>query len=94
MRLDGGFYMWLTKLQIAIIEKDIDSIDKLVSDMPHFKNVTDMKSASSLIREALKLLSSMKDDTQQILTSLKKHKDFLDVSYIDEMKTQRLDVTS
>jgi len=85
--------MWLKKLQIAIIEKDINSIEKLMSDMPDFKTIDDMKFAASLIKEGLKLLHSLKDETRIELQKLKKHKDFLDSMDNETHRVQRLDVT-
>jgi len=85
--------MWLTKLQIAIIEKDTDAISHLVSEMPEFKNVDEMKSASALIKEALKLLHTLKDETGVALAKLKKHKDFLASTDIKQ-NIQRLDISS
>jgi hypothetical protein len=84
--------MWLTKLQIAIIEKNPEAISKLVSEMPNFESVEEMKSASSLIKEALKLLHTLKDETGAALVKLKKHKDFLAAT--ETKKVQRLDITS
>jgi hypothetical protein len=84
--------MWLTNLQIAIVEKNTKQIQKLVSEMPDFKNVDEMKSAASLVKEALKLLHTLKDETAQTIKKLKKHKDFLNSAQAD--KTAKFDITS
>jgi Arc/MetJ-type ribon-helix-helix transcriptional regulator len=83
--------MWIEKLQIAIIEKDTDGIDELVSNMPDFTTLDEVKSASSLIKEALKLLKELKKDTGDTLAKLKKHKDFL---YVTQQQTNKFDVVS
>jgi len=83
--------MWIEKLQIAIIEKDTDGIDELVSNMPDFTTLDEVKSASSLIKEALKLLKELKKDTGDTLAKLKKHKDFL---YVTQHQTNKFDVVS
>jgi Arc/MetJ-type ribon-helix-helix transcriptional regulator len=83
--------MWIEKLQIAIIEKDTDGIDELVSNMPDFTTLDEVKSASSLIKEALKLLKELKKDTGDTLAKLKKHKVFL---YVTQQQTNKFDVVS
>ena len=85
--------MWLTKLQIAIVEKNPEAISKLVADMPEFDNIDDMKRAASLIKEALKLLHKLKDETGLAMQQLKKHKDFL-ASTTTQKSVQRLDINS
>ncbi len=69
--------MWHTKLQIAIIEKNVQEIDMLVSQMPTFETQEQMESAASLIKEALKVLQQMKNETGETLQKLRQHKDFL-----------------
>ena len=34
--------MWLNQLKIALVEKNIDTIDKLMINMPTFDNVDDI----------------------------------------------------
>jgi hypothetical protein len=85
--------VWLKKLQIAIVEKNPEAISELVSNMPEFKSVDEMKSASALIKESLKLLTSMKEDTRKTLLKLKKHKEFLSSEDLD-FASSRLDINS
>ncbi|WP_457746342.1 hypothetical protein [Sulfurimonas sp.] len=84
--------MWLTKLQIAIVEKNTELIDILVSQMPKFETKEEMESAAVLIKEALKLLHKLKDETGDSLKKLKKHKDFLNSTRVN--KTAKFDVIS
>ena len=84
--------MWLKKLQLAIIEQNPKGIDALVKEMPEFENVDEMKRASALISEALKLLHRLKNETGTSLKQLKKHKDFLESTM--QSQTNRLDITS
>ncbi len=84
--------MWLKKLQISIIEKDPEKIDTLVQNMPHFESVDEMKSASSLVKEALKLLNNLKDETAITMRRLQQHKDFLNATL--HSQTNRLDIKS
>jgi len=84
--------MWLKKLRLAIIEQNPKLIDSLVQDMPKFEDVDDMKQASALISEALKLLHRLKNETGTSLKQLKKHKDFLESTM--QSQINRLDITS
>lgn len=69
--------IWLNKLQIAIIEKDTDSLDTLLDKLPEFKDIQDMKKASFLLIEASKLLHSLKDDTVCQMRKIQKNIKFL-----------------
>jgi len=69
--------MWLNKLQIAIIEKNTDALDKLLDTMPSFENKKDMESAAYLLREALELLYTLKDATSSTMKQLKKNISFI-----------------
>ena len=69
--------MWLKELQIAIIEKDAQKIDELISVPLKFDRVEDANSAMYLLAEASKLLHELKDETKQTMIQLKKNIDFL-----------------
>ena len=68
---------WLNKLQIAIIEKDIEHLDILLDKLPEFKNKQDMKKASSLLKEAFILLHTLRDETSYQMKQIQKNLDFL-----------------
>ncbi len=82
--------MWLNKLQIAIIEKDTEKLDKLLDNLPEFDNLDDMKKASYLLKEALGLLYKLKDETSESMKQIKKNLDFIN-STLDKPKN-KLDV--
>lgn len=84
--------MWLTELQIAIVEQNPQRIDELIATIPTFQSVEEMQSASSLIKEALNLMHHLKDETGQMLEKIQKHKDFLNSATAD--KTAKFDITS
>ena len=69
--------MWLKKLQIAIIEKNTDAIEKLLDTPPEFDNMKDVESAMYLLREAAELVYTLKDETALVIKQLKKNIDFL-----------------
>lgn len=72
--------MWLKELQIAIIEKDTQKIDELVSVPLKFDRVEDANSAIYLLAEASKLLHELKDETKQTMIQIKKNIDFLNAT--------------
>ena len=84
--------MWLTELQIAIVEQNPQRIDALITNIPTFKSVEEMQSAASLIKEALNLMHHLKDETAETLAKIQKHKDFLNSTTAN--KTAKFDITS
>ena len=69
--------MWLNKLKIAVIEKNIDAIDALLADLPTFKSIEEMNEAQYLFKEVEKLLTSLKDETQTSMQQINKNLTFL-----------------
>ncbi|MCK9492386.1 MAG: hypothetical protein M0Q24_09855 [Sulfurimonas sp.] len=82
--------MWIKKLQIAIIEKDAEAIDELMQETPEFENQKDIESGIYLLREAMELLYTLKDETALTMKQLKKNIDFLKST--QEKTYSRLDV--
>jgi len=84
--------MWLTKLQIAIIEKNTQSIDKLLDETPEFSDKKHIEQAMYLLREAAELMYELKNETNLTMTQIKKNINFLRST---EMPTSvSLDITS
>jgi prefoldin subunit 5 len=69
---------WIKKFQIAIIEENISSIDKLIKDIPQFETVEDMKSASAMIVEAGKILYLKRNEVGNKLEQMRKTKKFVE----------------
>ncbi len=70
-------HMWLTKLKIAIIEKNTDALSALINDIPKLTNKKDIQEALYLSREALELLYTLKDETALNMSKIKKNLSFL-----------------
>lgn len=81
---------WLKQLEIAIVEKNTNQIDKLLGDMPKFDNNKDRESAMYLLKEAMTLLYQLKDDTVLSMRQLKKSISFLGSTATP--KTNKLDI--
>ncbi len=84
--------IWLNKLQIAIIEKNTDSLDALLDDLPEFKDVGEMKKASYLLIEASRLLHALRDDTSYQMRKIQKNLKFLNSTQAPIVS--KLDITS
>ena len=82
--------MWLNEFKIALSQKDSSTLDKLINEVPKFKQLEDMKKASYLMREALILLHTLKDETSSSMKQIKKNIDFLNVTMIDS--ASKLDI--
>jgi hypothetical protein len=84
--------MWLNQLKIALVEKDTDTIDKLMINMPTFDNVDDMKSAQALLKESLILLHTVKDATASSMKQLQKNINYLNAT--ESTTSTMLDIKS
>ncbi len=69
--------MWLTRLKIAIVEKDTDALDTLLDDLPELSDLKDIEEAVYLLNEASELLQTLKDETAVSMQQIKKNISFL-----------------
>ena len=83
---------WLTKLKIAIAEKNTVGIDKLISEVPKFDTIEEMKEAQYLFKEVSVLLHSLKDKTQATMQQIQKNLTFLRST--EEKRKTTLDIKS
>ena len=65
--------IWNSALTIAIVEKDIEQIEKLIDMMPLFIDVNEAVTAQALLQEALNVVSALKDETNESMQKIKKH---------------------
>jgi hypothetical protein len=84
--------VWLKKLKIAVIQKDMAMINHLLEDMPKLENIEDMKQAQFLIEEATSIVQKLKDDTVTSMQQMKKNIDFLKSAIGDT--PAKFDITS
>jgi len=69
--------MWLNKLKIAIIEKNVDLLGELADDIPQLTDAKEIQEAIYLLREASELVHALKDKTSDSMKQIKKNIDFL-----------------
>ncbi len=71
---------WLKAFKIALIEEDLKSIDTLLSEIPEFKKIEDMRNAYTLIGEAKKKFEDEQMIIQQKMNKMQQAKKFLNVN--------------
>lgn len=69
--------MWLSKLKIAIIEKNTDAMNALLDDLPELHEAREIEEAIYLLKEGTKLLTTLKDETQVAMGKIQKNLSFL-----------------
>lgn len=86
--------MWVNRLKIAIIEKNTDTINALLDEMPEFNGVDDLKEIDevmALLQEAFALVQGLKDETAISMRQMKQNLSFLKSTRVD--KSNGFDVT-
>ena len=84
--------MWINNLKIAIVEKNTDNIDKLLDSIPEFKDLKEAESVMYLLKEALELLHTLKDETAESMMKIKKNLNFINST--QHTNTNSLDIKS
>lgn len=69
--------MWLKELKIAVIDRDIYKIQKLIQNVPEIKELSIAKEALALITQAIAIVDEEKKKTLEIMNKIKKTKAFL-----------------
>ena len=72
--------MWLTKLKIAIVEKNTDNLDRLMESIPHLEDPKEIEEAIYLLREATELVTTLKNKTATSMQQMKKNINFLEAT--------------
>ena len=68
---------WINNLKIAIIEKDENKIEEIISTLPTFDSTQQMNEAAYMMKEAHDLLIKQKDILASKLLKIKKQKEYL-----------------
>jgi len=84
--------MWLNKLKIALIEKNLDNLAALMEDIPQLSGKKEMEEALYLIKSATELVESLKEETATSMKKMKKNINFLKATQAPVMG--RLDIKS
>ena len=84
--------MWLNKLKIALIQKDITKLEELVDDLPHLEKAEEIDEALHLLAAATTLITELRDNTQTSMIQMHKNIDFLKSTQAPT--TAKLDINS
>ncbi|QOP40328.1 MULTISPECIES: hypothetical protein [Sulfurimonas] len=84
--------MWLNELKVAIIQKDVAQLEKLLDETPQLEKKEDIESAIYLFKAAIELLETLKSETATSMKQIKKNIDFLNSTKRDSINS--LDITS
>ena len=84
--------MWIEQLKIAIIQKDVELLSKLLDDIPSLKTKEEMEQAAYLLEEAANVVIFLRDDVASSMLQIKKNLDFLNSA--EANKTAKFDITS
>lgn len=76
-KLGERLQMWLKSFKIALIEKNVDALGKLMNDVPKLTDANDIQEAIYLLKAATELVSKLKDDTSNSMKKIKKNLQFL-----------------
>ena len=84
--------VWLNQLKAAVVQKDIELLDKLLDDIPELTDVKEIEQAHFLLKEATVIVQKLKDDTANSMVQMKKNIDFLNSTKIE--RSSKFDITS
>ena len=68
---------WINSLKVAIIEEDIDSISKILDELPNFQDIDEAKEALSLVKSATAFAKIQRQKTLDTMNKIKQTKKFL-----------------
>jgi hypothetical protein len=84
--------MWLNRFKIALAQKDEDSLEKLLDDIPLFSTKDEANEALYLLKSAIELMHKLQDETSDSMKQVRKNMDFINSTHLNTSKT--LDIKS
>ena len=84
--------MWLKELKIAVVQKNVEQVEKLLENIPSLDNPQEIEETLYLLEEAKSIVQGLKDETVESMAQMKKNIDFLNSATAD--KTAKFDITS
>jgi len=84
--------MWLTKLKIAIVEKNTDNLNKLMDDIPQLEDKKEIEEAIYLLKEASAIVQNLKEGLDKSMKQMQKNIKFLRVT--ESTASSKFDVTT
>lgn len=68
---------WSNAFTIAIIEKNVPKIGKLIQEIPSITDVQEAKKVQALIKEALKIIKNEQETMRRSMEKIKKTRAFI-----------------
>ena len=84
--------IWLKKLKGAVVQRNVEQVEKLLEDVPSFNTLKEMQTTLYLLEEAKRVVESLKKETAISMVQMKKNIDFLSSATAD--KRASFDITS
>ena len=69
--------MWLNELKIAVVQKDTESLSKLLGNLPTLDDAKEIESAIYLLAQAMEIVKSRRDATADSMKQIQKNIKFL-----------------
>jgi len=84
--------IWLKELKGAVVQRNVEQIEKLLEDVPSFNTLKEMQTTLYLLEEAKRVVESLKKETAISMAQMKKNIDFLNSATAE--KRASFDITS
>ena len=68
---------WLNNLKIAVVDKNIENIGMLITNVPYITNMNEAQEALALINQAISIVEDEKLKTLEIMNKIKQTKAFI-----------------
>jgi hypothetical protein len=69
--------MWLKKLKIAVVQKDLESLSALLKNIPTLSDAQEIQEATYLLAQAKSEVASLQEKISNSMKQMKKNIDFL-----------------
>lgn len=69
--------MWLNQLKVAVVQKDLKSLERLLDDIPTLDDPKEIENVNYLLAEAMEIVKSLQDETSDAMRQIQKNIKFL-----------------
>jgi len=75
---------WLSKLKVAIIERDTQLLDNLLDEVPQLNDPREIQTALYLIEEAKKMIIELQNETKISMKKIQQNLKFLNATTLQK----------
>jgi len=75
---------WINNFTIALVQKDILKVTKLLNSIDELESIEDKQKGSALIEQAIVMFETERNITRQKMTQMIKSKKFLKSSHLEQ----------